>query len=184
MAVNRYSKERPVQPDEITGALVTIDTDHQSIHRGAMFSLSVWDDAIIDTGTLALGFEVPEGIRAAVKGCELTGFGWYWKIGVAAFANYTDSATWLTPNNHDVSTDATASLIKINKNPTNLPSVYPMGFIFGGGTGLAGTGTSSAGRLSAEFGFSAGKHCMVLTNLTGETGLGQIRLDWIERYTY
>jgi hypothetical protein len=165
MAINRYNKEHPTQPDEITGALVTIDTDHQSIHKGAVFSLSVWDTAIVDTGTLALGFEVPADLRVAVKGCHLFG-------------------TYLTPNNHNVDPSAPASLVKVNLNPTNLPTVFPMGFVFGGGTGVAGTGQSAVGELSGEFGFSAGKHCIVLTNLTGATGLGQIRLNWIERHTY
>lgn len=184
MAVHRYSKEHPTQPDHITGALVTIDTDHQSIHRGAVFSLSEWDDAIVDTGTLAIGFEVPTGLRVAVKGCELTAFGWYWEIGVAAFTTYTESGTYLTPNNHNVDASAPESLVKVNLNPTNLPSVFPMGFVFGGGTGVAGTGASAIGHFSGEFGFSAGKHCIVLTNRSGATALGQIRLNWIERYTY
>ena len=183
MAIHRYNSEAPNQPDHITGALVTIDTDHQSIHLGAVFSLSVWDDAVIDTGTLALGFEVPSGLRVAVKGCELTGFGWYWKIGVAVFTTYTESGTYLTPNNHNVDPNSAASLVKVNLNPTDLPTVFPLGFVFGGGTGIAGTGQSAIGKLSGEFGFGAGKHCMVLTNLTGATGLGQIRLNWIERYT-
>lgn len=184
MAINRYSKERPTQPDEVTGALVTIDTDHQSVHKGAMFSITHFDEAIVDTGTLALGIEIPEGLRVALKGLEVFAFGWYWKMEAAPFSAYTESGTWITPNNHDVSVDCCPSLVKVNINPTDLPSVYPMKFVFGGGTGVAGTGDSAIGALHNEYGFSAGKHVVKITNLTGETALGQIQLDWIERYTY
>lgn len=184
MAIRRYNKEAPNQPDEVTGAQVTIDTDHQSIHLGAMYNLTYWDSAVVSGGTIVLGFEVPTGLRVAFKSAVALGFGWYWTFQVEPFTSYTESGTFLTPNNHNVSTDAVPSLVKVNLNPTGYTTTFPLGFVFGGGTGVAGTGSSSGGRLDDEYGFSAGKHVVVITNNTGATGLGQVQLTWIERYTY
>lgn len=180
MAINKYNKESPNQPDDFTGGLVTTTSDHQMIHQGGMFNLTVYDTAIVDTGTLTLGFEIPTGFCIALKALNTFGFGFYWTLHAVPFTTYTESGTYLTPNNHLICPTAPSSVAIVNKNPTGVASSGPLGFIFGGGTSIAGTASSGYGHLDSEYIFKAGKHAVVLTNQTGSTAAGQLQFTWIE----
>lgn len=180
MALQKYTSEAPRQPEECTGALVVTDYEHQAIHLGGMFSCTIWDTAVIDTGTLSLGMNIPTGYEISLKDVRCTGFGWPFKLTAMPYTSFTPSATYKTPNNHCVKAGTPASLCTLNVNPTGIVSSDQFGFLFGGGTSVAGTGASGQGSFTREFRLQAGNHALMAENLTGATAAIMIQLTWIE----
>ena len=180
MALQKYNKENPEQPDSFTGGLVVTEDTHQMIHKGGMYSTTIIDDAVVDTGTLSIGMNIPTGIQVSLKSIIALGFGWYFKLTAMPYTSFTPSATYKTPNNHCLLSCAPASLCTINVNPTGLVSSDQFGFVFGGGTSVAGQGSSGTGSFTSEFIIGAGNHGIIVENLSGATSLIQVRLVWLE----
>lgn len=180
MAVQEYNSESPVQPDTVTGGLVVINSDHQMVHRYATFSVSYYDLAVADSGTLSLGLTVPTGFEIHLKNLFVSGAGFPWIFDGVPHTTFTPSATFITPFNHHMSTTAPASVVTVNVNPTGLPAEGDYVFLFGGGTGVGGSATSGGYSPVEEFIMHPGNHLIRMTNDTGGANEGSIVLTWYE----
>lgn len=180
MAVKEYNKESPNQPDDVSGGMVVIDSDHHMIHRYAMFTTNYYNLTIADNGVLALGLEVPTNYEIHLKALNVVGYEFPWILDASPHITYTESGTYKVPFNHHMSTSPPASKVIVNVNPTGLPATGEYSFVFGGGSGVGGTGSSGAYSPSAEFIMHSGKHFIRITNKTGSINTGGVVLVWYE----
>lgn len=180
MAVSEYDKTAPIQPDIVTGGMVTIDSDHQMVHRYATFSVAYYDLTVADSGTLSLGITVPTGFEIHLKTLYVSGDGFPWIFDGVPHTTFTPSVTFLTPFNHHMSLTAPASVVTINVNPTGLPAEGDYKFLFGGGTGVGGRTSTGGYSPSAEFVMHTGNHLVRLTNNSGAANEGNIVMTWYE----
>lgn len=180
MPIKRYNKEAPKQPDECSGGLVVIDSTHRMIHEGGMYSITVWDLAVVDTGTLSIGMTIPAGIVVHFKEVQATGYGWPFKMTALLYESFTPSGTYKIPNNHCVLPNFQPSLCTVNINPTGWTPSDQFGILFGGGTSIAGTGSSGASSFTSDYIVGAGTHVLVGENISGATAEIMLRMTWIE----
>lgn len=180
MAVSEYNKESPIQPDIVTGGMVVIDSDHQMVHRYATFSISYYDLTVADSGTLSLGLTVPADHEIHIKNLFVSGAGYPWIFDGVALTSFTPSITYIIPFNHHMSSTAPESVVTVNVNPTGLPAQGDYKFLFGGGTGVGGTGSSGGFSPVEEFVMHPGNYLMRLTNSTGAVNEANIVMTWYE----
>lgn len=180
MAVSEYNKEAPNQPDDITGGLVIINSDHQMVHRSATFSVSYYDLTVADSGTLSLGISVPANHEIHLKTLFVSGDGFPWIFDGVPLTTFTPSVTFLTPFNHYMSATAPASVVTVNVNPTGLPAEGDYVFLFGGGTGVGGRTSTGGYSPTEEFIMHPGNHLVRMTNNSGAVNEGNIVMTWYE----
>ena len=180
MAVKSYNSESPVQPDILTGALAAIDSDHQMVHRYGMFTITHYNLAVADEGTVSIGFIIPTGFEIHIKQFGILGDGFPWVFDALVYTTFTESGTYLTPINHHMSTSPPPSQLTANLNPTDLPAEGNYKILFGGGSGLGGTTSAGGFSPSTEYIMHAGSHLIRATNKTGSTNEFSIVFTWYE----
>lgn len=182
MALSKYDKTNPLQPCRTTGGLVTTQELDQLARRGGLYSVTVFDLAVIDTGTISLGMTIPTGIEIIIKSATARGFGWPFKMSALMYESFTPSVTYKTPNNHLVIAGSIASLCTVNVNPTGWTPSDQFATLFGGGTAVAGQGSSGTESFGTDYILGAGTHVLIGENLTGSTAEMQLSLTWVEFY--
>lgn len=180
MAVNEYNKEAPIQPDLVTGGMVVIDSDHQMVHRKAMYTVTYYNLAVVNNGTASLGLTIPNGFEIHIKDMNIVADGFPWVFDAVIDATYTNSGTFLIPFNHYSSSTAPLSTMSVNVNPTSLPAEGDYAILFGGGTGVAATSSTGGFSPDAEYILHPGNHLLRATNKSGATNEYGIALTWYE----
>lgn len=169
------------QTDEITGALVVIDTVHHEIHEGEFFSVSY---KAADGAPLADNATIILAARSATRYMHMQAFAA--AGGDAELEFYTGSTvdadgTLMTPSNHKLG--AAASTATVRRDPTIAAAGTLRDNPFmPGGTG--GNSIGADGEQRDEWIISLNTWAFVrLTNRAGNAQPGSLKLAWYEERT-
>lgn len=168
----------PARVDERAEALVTIDTVHERIHRGQLFSVDYLDAALASAGVIEMLVTVPSGVAAHSRITGSAGGDATLKI----FESPTVSAsgTALTPVDRNRSTANTATLTVTHTPTTTADGTQLMDMLLPGGAG--GNAAGSSDDIFGEMILAAGKTYLIrLTNIAGTTKPAHLQLDFYEQ---
>ena len=166
----------PVKVDRESGALVSMDTVHQRIHSGALYSLDFIDLTLANNGTVETLIVVPADLNVHLRFAAECGG----DSRIQGYENTTvsDNGTLQTMINRNRESPNTASFsVYASPTITDDGDLLADGIILGGSGGKAIGG--SAGSFE-EWILPTGTYLFRLTNISGQSQIAYAQLDIYE----
>lgn len=177
-----YTGERSGFPEQKSGAVRTIESEHSYVHEGCAFYCCHEVLSLANNGIHQVEFTVPSSIEMHLK--DFT----YFVTGVPLlFELYqtpsltTGSSALTARNRHRGRTDD--SLVVLKSNPTSVVLTNAKKLIstyIGGGTGSGATKSGGTRDNSLEWLLEADVYLLRITNLSGSAQTVAIELNWYE----
>lgn len=179
MALPITDKSVPNAMDEMLNVPVSMPYDESIDNKGAFFSRTYYETALLDEAFMTLAITVPSGYRIHVKNIQLYSSDGPMLFQFYPYASFTDGSTFLTPRNHLICPNAPTSLITLCTDATDLVLTgIVQDFYYGAGKHETAVFSPSAKYVIG--GSYGGKHILRLKNESSNTALSQVILHWFE----
>lgn len=164
-----------------TGAVRTITNEHSLIHIGYLFSLSSFDEAIADDGTMLVELITPADHEIHLKEAFAWTEGALAKAELIEAPTLTTGVTPVTPVNRKRIPPLVASSVVAKSNPTGISGGTALETVLFGGGGVGAASNSGQQILVLEWELKLSTTYLVrFTNLAGATKAGSMELFWYE----
>ena len=169
--------------DQLTGAIVVLDSDHNYVHSGLGYSAATFTETVADDGYVYLEIKTPNVSNRYVHLKKWIGWteGGVATIEIVESPTLTTGATAIVPQNRKRTGTPATSAVLVKSNPTSISggTVIDGPTIFGGGGVLSGSGGNADGNIELVLGVNK-TYLVRVKNLAGAAKALGIWVFWYE----